>query len=161
VGEVWVRAPNVVARYWPDQPACDGDGFFHSGDLAQQAPDGCHTVVGRAKDMIISGGENIYPAEIENLLVQHPWVSECAVVGMPDARWGETVVAVLVLTADAAPDDQWAPQLQTFLDGRLARYKWPRRWLQLPTLPRTALGKVQKAELLRQISGPPAADASP
>ena len=161
VGEVWVRAPNVVARYWPDLPACDAVGFFHSGDLAQQAPDGSHTVVGRAKDMIISGGENIYPAEIENLLVQHPWVSECAVVGMPDARWGETVVAVLVLTADAAPDGQWAPQLQAFLDGRLARYKWPRRWQRVAALPKTALGKVQKAELLRQISDPPAAVASP
>lgn len=153
VGEVWVRAPNVVARYWPDQPACDADGFFHSGDLAQQAPDGSHTVVGRAKDMIISGGENIYPAEIENLLVQHPWVAECAVVGMPDARWGETVVAVVVLKDAAAPDGDWTTQLQAFLDGRLARYKWPRLWHEVATLPKTALGKVQKTELQRQIRG--------
>ncbi|MDR7152570.1 fatty-acyl-CoA synthase [Hydrogenophaga palleronii] len=156
VGEIWVRAPNVVARYWPDQPACDAEGFFHSGDLAQQAPDGCHTVVGRAKDMIISGGENIYPAEIENLLVQHPWVSECAVVGMPDARWGETVVAVVVLTADAAQDGPWEPHLQAFLDGRLARYKWPRRWHRVASLPRTALGKVQKAALKSLLDDPPA-----
>ncbi|HEX5738149.1 MAG TPA: AMP-binding protein [Hydrogenophaga sp.] len=161
VGEIWVRASNVVARYWPDQPACDAEGFFHSGDLAQQASDGSHTVVGRAKDMIISGGENIYPAEIENLLVQHPWVSECAVVGMPDARWGETVVAVVVLTADVAPDAQWTPALQAFLDGRLARYKWPRHWHSVTALPRTALGKVQKAELQRQISDRPAAAVWP
>jgi len=161
VGEIWVRAPNVVTRYWPDQPACDADGFFHSGDLAQQAPDGSHTVVGRAKDMIISGGENIYPAEIENLLIQHPWVTECAVVGMPDERWGETVVAVVVLTEDAAPDGAWVQPLQDFLKGRLARYKWPRQWLPSAALPRTALGKVQKAELQRQISDRPAADASP
>jgi fatty-acyl-CoA synthase len=88
-------------------------------------------------------------------------VAECAVVGMPDARWGETVVAVLVLTAEAVPDGQWAPQLQAFLDGRLARYKWPRQWHRMASLPKTALGKVQKAELLRQLSDPPAAGASP
>lgn len=142
VGEVWVRAPNVVQRYWPDLPACDADGFFHSGDLAQQAADGSYTVVGRAKDMLISGGENIYPAEIENLLVQHPLVVECAVVGQDDARWGEAVVAVVVLR-DGAPAD-WAAALQGFLDGRLARYKWPRRWQRVDALPKTALGKVQK-----------------
>ncbi len=142
VGELWLRAPNVVQRYWPDQPACDAEGFFHSGDLAQQAADGSFTVVGRAKDMLISGGENIYPAEIENLLVQHPWVVECAVVGQADPRWGEAVVAVVVLRDGAA--DDWAAALQGFLDGRLARYKWPRRWHRVAALPKTALGKVQK-----------------
>lgn len=142
VGELWLRAPNVVQRYWPDQAACDAEGFFHSGDLAQQAADGSFTVVGRAKDMLISGGENIYPAEIENLLVQHPWVAECAVVGQDDPRWGEAVVAVVVLR-DGAPDD-WSAALQGFLDGRLARYKWPRRWHRVAALPKTALGKVQK-----------------
>ena len=142
VGELWLRAPNVVRRYWPDQAACDTEGFFHSGDLAQQAADGSYTVVGRAKDMLISGGENIYPAEIENLLVQHPWVVECAVVGQDDPRWGEAVVAVVVLRDGAAED--WAAALQGFLDGRLARYKWPRRWHRVAALPKTALGKVQK-----------------
>lgn len=146
VGEVWVRGPNVVARYWPDRAATDAEGFFHSGDLAQQAPDGSFTVVGRAKDMIISGGENIYPAEIENLIAQHPAVAECSVVGQADARWGEVTVAVVVLRPAAAGDD-WQGALQTWLDGRLARYKWPRRWVRLDALPRTALGKVKKAEL--------------
>ncbi|QHE83747.1 class I adenylate-forming enzyme family protein [Hydrogenophaga sp. BPS33] len=145
VGEVWVRAPNVVRRYWPDVPACDADGFFHTGDLAQQAADGSFTIVGRAKDMLISGGENIYPAEIENLLAQHPWVAECAVIGQPDARWGEVVVAVVVLHAAAGTD--WTDALRNFLDGRLARYKWPRRWHRVNALPRTALGKVQKSAL--------------
>jgi fatty-acyl-CoA synthase len=145
VGEILVRGPNVVSRYWPDLPACDAEGFFHSGDLAMQLPDGSHTVVGRAKDMVISGGENIYPAEIENLLVQHPLVAECAVVGQDDARWGEVVVAVVVLRDPAQAD--WAPALQVFLDGRLARYKWPRRWHSVEALPRTALGKVQKPAL--------------
>jgi len=150
VGEIAVRGPNVVARYWPDLPAQDAEGFFHSGDLARQAEDGSFSVVGRAKDMIISGGENIYPAEIEHLLAQHPAVAECSVVGQPDARWGETVVAVVVLHAPTTGAG-WAAPLQAWLDGRLARYKWPRRWVQLPALPRTALGKVQKAELRRQI----------
>lgn len=145
VGEVLVRGPNVVRHYWPDVPACDGDGFFHSGDLALQTPDGSYTVVGRAKDMLISGGENIYPAEIENLLVQHPLVAECAVVGQDDARWGEVVVAVVVLREPV--QEAWTPVLQAFLEGKLARYKWPRRWQRVDALPRTALGKVQKAEL--------------
>jgi fatty-acyl-CoA synthase len=145
VGEILVRGPNVVEHYWPDLPACDADGFFHSGDLALQSPDGSYTVVGRAKDMVISGGENIYPAEIENLLVQHPLVAECAVVGQEDARWGEVVVAVVVLRDPA--QQEWMPALQAFLDGRLARYKWPRRWQRVDALPRTALGKVQKPEL--------------
>lgn len=150
VGEIAVRGPNVVARYWPDRPAQDAEGFFRSGDLARQADDGSFSVVGRAKDMIISGGENIYPAELEHLLAHHPAVAECSVVGQPDARWGETVVAVVVLHEPTTEAD-WAAPLQTWLDGRLARYKWPRRWVQLHALPRTALGKVQKAELRRQI----------
>jgi fatty-acyl-CoA synthase len=153
VGEVWVRAPNVVQRYWPDLPACDDEGFFHSGDLAQQAPDGSITVVGRAKDMLISGGENIYPAEIENLLAQHPLVAECAVVGQDDARWGEVVAAAVVLREGAG--DDWAATLQGFLEGRLARYKWPRRWHRLDTLPKTALGKVQKPALKALLVGAP------
>lgn len=156
VGQVLLRAPNVAQRYWPDVPAVDADGWFHTGDLARQAADGSYTVVGRIKDMIISGGENIYPAEIENLLAQHPWVLESAVVGMPDAQWGETVVAVVVLKPDAAYPVDWEPALQTFLQGRLARYKWPRRWQRMASLPKTALGKVQKPALLSQISGPPA-----
>jgi fatty-acyl-CoA synthase len=138
----------VVRHYWPDLPAWDADGFFHTGDLAQQAGDGSFTVVGRSKDMIISGGENIYPAEIESLLAQHPAVAECAVVGQADARWGEVAVAVVVLRASEA-SDEWDAPIRAFLDGRLARYKWPRRWVQVAELPRTALGKVQKPELRR------------
>jgi fatty-acyl-CoA synthase len=145
VGEVCVRAPNVVRHYWPERPALDGAGFFHTGDLAQQAADGSFTVVGRAKDMIISGGENIYPAEMEHLLAQHPAVAECAVVGQPDARWGE--VAVVVLRDPQAAREGWEIPIRDFLDGKLARYKWPRRWLQVAELPKTALGKVQKAAL--------------
>ena len=154
VGEIAVRAPNVVARYWPDRPALDADGFFHSGDLAQQAEDGSFTVVGRAKDMIISGGENIYPAEIENLIATHPAVAECSVVGQADARWGEVAVAVVVLRNPQAVADDWDASLREFLNGRLARYKWPRRWVRLEALPRTALGKVQKAALKALLESP-------
>ncbi|WP_423785897.1 AMP-binding enzyme [Hydrogenophaga taeniospiralis] len=97
--------------------------------------------------MIISGGENIYPAEIENLLLQHPLVAECAVVGQPDARWGEVAAAVLVLREGVPSGDDWTQPLLEFLDGRLARYKWPRRWHRMNALPKTALGKVQKPAL--------------
>ena len=112
VGEVCVRAPNVVTHYWPDRPALDADSFFHSGDLAQQAGDGSFTVVGRAKDMIISGGENIYPAEIENLIATLPAVAECSVVGQADARWGEVTVAVVVLRNPQPAGDGWDAPLR-------------------------------------------------
>ncbi len=144
VGQVLLRAPNVVAYYWPDVPATDADGWFHTGDLAAQAPDGSYTIVGRAKDMVISGGENIYPAEVENALTHHPAVAECAVLGLPDARWGEVLAAVLVLHADTRATDE---DLTAFLAPRLARYKLPRHFLRVDSLPRTALGKVQKKAL--------------
>ena len=151
VGELLLRAPNVVRHYWPDQPAVDAEGWFHSGDLARRAADGSYTVVGRAKDMIISGGENIYPAEIEHLLASHPLVADCAVLGLPDAQWGEVVAAVVVLKdrPDGRPD--WEPTLAGFLRERIARYKLPRQWVRLDALPRTALGKVQKAVLAAQV----------
>jgi fatty-acyl-CoA synthase len=157
VGEILVRGPNVVQHYWPDQPACDAEGWFHSGDLARRDTDGSHTVVGRAKDMIISGGENIYPAEIEQLLADMPGVAEVAVVGLPDPRWGETVVAVVVRQADADGQALDTATLQATLQDRLARYKQPRRYVFRDALPKTALGKVQKHALIRQI----AAEAPP
>ena len=105
-GELLIRAPNVVVRYWPDQPACDAQGWFHTGDLAAQAADGSYTVVGRAKDLIISGGENIHPAEIEAVLAEHPAVSECAAFGMPDAQWGEVVAVAVVMRMGFTVDEQ-------------------------------------------------------
>jgi fatty-acyl-CoA synthase len=165
VGEVCVRAPAVVRHYWPDLPAQDADGWFHSGDLARQAADGSYTIVGRAKDMIISGGENIYPAEIEHLLSEHPLVAECAVVGLPDARWGEVVAAVVVFKDKngrypSSDGDRslspWEQTLTRWLQDRIARYKLPSRWVAVEALPRTALGKVQKAALLRELVDGPA-----
>ena len=150
VGELLIRGPNVVTRYWPDLVACDGEGWFHTGDLASQAPDGSFTIVGRAKDLIISGGENIHPAEVESVLSEHPAVAECAVFGVADDEWGETVAAAIVLAPGRSVSEQ---ELQAHLAGRLARFKQPRRWLWLSSLPKTALGKVQREPLAQLASG--------
>jgi len=146
VGEICVRAPNVMCGYWADDnnPAF-ADGWFHTGDLARCDAAGFYEVVGRSKDMIISGGENVYPAEIENLLADCPDILEAAVVGQPDARWGEVVVAVIVKASGAELD---ATQVLQLFEGRLARFKHPKRIVFCEALPKTALGKVQKAGLL-------------
>ncbi|MEP6790385.1 MAG: AMP-binding protein [Ramlibacter sp.] len=146
--ELLVRGPNVVRHYWPQQPACDAQGWFATGDLATLCADGSFTIVGRAKDLIISGGENIHPAEIEALLSEHPDVVECAAFGLPDARWGEVVAVAVVLKAGAQLSDE---ALGTHLGPRLARFKLPRRWLRLDALPRTALGKVQRQALAKLV----------
>jgi fatty-acyl-CoA synthase len=145
-GELLVRGPNVVARYWPDQPACDGEGWFHTGDLATRAGDGSYTVVGRSKDLIISGGENIHPLEIETALATHAAVAECAAFGLPDAEWGEAVAVAVVLNAGAALSGE---NLRGHMAARLARFKLPRHVFFLDALPKTALGKLQRAELQR------------
>ncbi|MDO8374378.1 MAG: AMP-binding protein [Polaromonas sp.] len=146
VGEICVRAPNVMCGYWADDnnPAF-ADGWFHTGDLARCDAAGFYEVVGRSKDMIISGGENVYPAEIENLLADCLDILEAAVVGQPDARWGEVVVAVIVKAPGADLD---ATQVLQLFEGRLARFKHPKRIVFCEALPKTALGKVQKAGLL-------------
>ena len=155
-GEVCIRAANLMRGYWHAQGMVGlglQDGWFHSGDLGQRAEDGCITIVGRSKDMIISGGENIYPAEIENLLVTLPGVAECAVVGLPDARWGEVPVAALVRTPDAVGQALHTDGVVSHLQERIARFKLPRRVVFVDSLPKSALGKVQKpllqAELIR------------
>ncbi|WP_349606585.1 AMP-binding protein [Cupriavidus sp. DF5525] len=147
VGELWVRGANVMAGYWGQPDNGLPGGWFRSGDLAHRGVDGCIEVVGRSKDMIISGGENIYPAEIENVLVGLPGVQECAVVGVADARWGEVPVAVIV-PAPGAPRDTLAPgPVRDALAARIARFKLPREVLLLDDLPRSALGKVLKPQL--------------
>ncbi len=150
VGEICIRAPNVAERYWPELPLKDDEDWFHTGDLARQETDGSYWVVGRAKDMLISGGENIYPAEIENYLAAQPGVIECAVIGLPDAKWGEIVAACVVLVQGV--DAQQAQlDLSAVLSSQLARYKLPRQWHFLSALPKTALGKVQKAQLRAEL----------
>ena len=157
-GEVCIRAANLMRGYWNAEGQAGvglQDGWFHSGDLGERAADGCLTIVGRSKDMIISGGENIYPAEIENLLVTLPGVSECAVLGLPDARWGEVPVAVLVRSADAAGQALDEAQVLAHLEARIARFKLPRRVVWLAQLPKSALGKVQKPALQAQLLAAP------
>jgi fatty-acyl-CoA synthase len=147
--ELLLRAPNIVQRYWPDLPACDADGWFATGDVAQQDADGSFRIVGRARDLIISGGENIHPAEVELALMAHPAVAECAAFGLPDADWGEIVAVAVVLRPGAHADER---ELAAHLRERLARFKLPRRWRFLPQLPKTALGKVQRQALARQVA---------
>jgi fatty-acyl-CoA synthase len=158
VGEVCLRGPAVVRHYWPDQTALDAEGWFHTGDLARIEADQSWRIVGRAKDMIISGGENIYPAEIETILARHPAVAECAAVGLPDPRWGESVVAVVVLRPGALAGDD---DLLADVRAQLARYKHPRRLVRLAQLPKTALGKVQKERLVADLTGSAGTAAAP
>ena len=140
--------------YWSQtgEPALGlQQGWFHKGDLGQFDADGCLTIVGRSKDMIISGGENIYPAEIENLLVDLPGIAECTVVGLPDARWGEVPVAVVVRAASEAGAALTDAHPFQHLQGRIARFKLPRRVVFAAALPKSALGKVQKPQVVQLI----------
>jgi fatty-acyl-CoA synthase len=156
-GEVCLRAANLMRGYWSAQGQVGlglQDGWFYSGDLGQRAEDGCITIVGRSKDMIISGGENIYPAEIENQLVTLPGVAESAVVGLPDERWGEVPVAVLVRSPDASGQALNAEAVLAHLQSRIARFKLPRRVVFMDSLPKSALGKVLKPQLQRLLTNP-------
>ena len=149
VGVVEVKGRNVFKGYWnmPEKTAQEfrPDGFFITGDLATQDADGYVTIVGRAKDLIISGGYNIYPKEIELLLDEQPGVAESAVIGVPHPDMGEGVVGVVTAREDAVPDEA---ALLAGLAGKLARFKQPRRIFVVDELPRNTMGKVQK-NLLR------------
>jgi fatty-acyl-CoA synthase len=138
----------VMTGYWrrPDETAAvmAADGWLRSGDVAVVDNDGYVYVRDRIKDLIISGGENIYPAEVEDVLYQHPAVAECAVVGVPDERWGEVGRAVVVLRPGIAVDPA---DLLAFCVGRLAKYKIPKSVVFADGLPRTASGKVLKSRL--------------
>ena len=150
VGELLLRGPHVSLGYWNNPAATavalDADGWFHTGDLARRDAEGFHTIAGRKKDMIISGGVNVYPAEIEGELLLHPAVRDAAVVGVPHPTWGEAGVAFVV----AEGDPPAAEELTDFLAARLAKYKIPREIVFVEALPRTAYGKVVKGELRQQ-----------
>jgi len=146
-GEILVRGPNVMQGYWnaPEATAAAlRGGWYHSGDVGHLDAEGYLHVVARKYDLIISGGENIYPAEIENILLEHPAIVEACVVGCPDERGGESVVAAVVLKPGARLS---AADVIAILDGRIARFKQPRAVRFMDSLPRTALGKVQREEL--------------
>lgn len=151
-GEILVSGPNVMKGYWNDPAATASaivDGWFHTGDMGHLDADGYLWVDGRKKEMIISGGENIYPAEIENLIADFPEIAEVAVVGRADERWGEIVVAVVVPFEGRSID---ADELLARLEGRIARYKLPKEVVFLDQLPRTALGKVRKDDVRRLVA---------
>ena len=148
VGEIVYRGPTMMLEYWQN-PAATADafagGWFHSGDLVRQDDEGFVYVVDRKKDMIISGGENIYCAEVENVLFGHPRIREAAVVGRPDPKWTEVPVAVVAL--DDEGSDLTVEELAAWLDDKLARYKHPKDVVIVDALPRNASGKVVKGEL--------------
>jgi len=150
VGEIVYRSPMVMSGYW-NNPEATAEafrgGWFHSGDLVREDEDGYLYVVDRKKDMIISGGENIYCAEVEDVLAAHPKVAEVALIGMPDEKWGETPLAVVVPHDPADPPT--AAELSEWCLDRLARYKRPHHLCLLEALPRNPSGKVLKTDLRR------------
>jgi acyl-CoA synthetase (AMP-forming)/AMP-acid ligase II len=154
-GEVVVSGANVMRGYWgqPDETAQAllPGGWFRSGDVATVDEDGYVSIVDRIKDMIISGGENVYPAEVEAALYDHPGVADCAVIAVPDVRWGEVGRALVVGATDAPADEE---DILGFLEGRLARYKVPRSVVFVDEIPRTASGKVLKRPLRDRYGAP-------
>ena len=147
--EIQVKGPNVFSGYWerPDENTeAFIDGWFRTGDLGALDPEGYLSIVGRAKELIISGGFNVYPREVEDVISEYDPIQECAVVGIPDEEWGEVVVAFVV--ADRKIEDE---EIKDFVGERLAHYKRPRRTYTVETLPTNALGKIQKHRLIGQI----------
>ncbi|MBL7487655.1 long-chain fatty acid--CoA ligase [Frankia sp. AgB1.9] len=149
-GEIVVRGPNVTPGYWENPEATaaafDDEGWFHSGDIGYLDDDGYLFIVDRLKDMIISGGENVYPAEVERALADMPGLADVAIVGAVDAQWGETVVAVVAVSANAAVS---LDAVREHAAARLARYKLPRQLMVVETVPRNATGKLDKVAVRR------------
>jgi fatty-acyl-CoA synthase len=155
VGELWLAGPHVFAGYWRNEQATAAavvDGWLRTGDLARRDAEGFYYIVDRKKDMFISGGENVYPVEIEAVLYQHPKVAECAVVGVPDETWGEVGKAVIALKPGAAPTDEHTraaltAELLAFCRSRLARYKVPKYVEFRAELPKSGAGKILRRAL--------------
>jgi fatty-acyl-CoA synthase len=144
-GELLVRGPNVFPGYWRNEQATANtfrDGWLLTGDLAERDDEGNYRIRGRLKDMVVSGGENVYPAEIEAVLHDHAAVADAAVVGVADERWGEVCAAFVVAGAPVSEDE-----LREHCLARLARFKVPKSFTFLETLPRNSVGKIQKSEL--------------
>ena len=148
-GEFCTRGYSVMLGYWDDPDktaeAIDNDGWMHTGDLAVMREDGYCTIVGRIKDMVIRGGENIYPREIEEFLYTHPGIEDAQVIGVPDARYGEEICAWIKMKPGAQPLD--APALRAFAEGRLAHYKIPRYVHLVEEFPMTVTGKIRKVQM--------------
>lgn len=152
VGELLIRGPHVTKGYWnnPDATAkAIKEGWLHTGDLARQDEDGFYSIAGRSKDMIISGGENIYPAEIESVLHGHEAIAEATVIGLPHDKWGEIPVAVVRLAASATLTEE---TLTGYCKERLARYKVPKKIIFVDDIPKTGAGKIDKKVLVARWS---------
>ncbi len=146
-GEMWVRGDNVMQGYWGNEEATAAvltDGWYHTGDVCVRDDEGFYYIVDRARDMIISGGLNVYPAEVEGALYRHPAVAECAVVGVPDDRWGESVLAFVVLRPGHAATEE---DIIDVARRHLAGYKKPRAVTFVADLPKGSTGKILKREL--------------
>lgn len=155
VGELWARGPNVTPGYWQRPDANEEsftDGWLHTGDAAQMDSDGYVYIVDRWKDMYISGGENVYPAEVEQVYFHHPNVVDVSVIGVPDEQWGESGIAVVV-PRDRAEFDE--TEFLRFGQGKLAKYKLPKSVWVVDEIPRNAAGKVLKRELRDQAANRP------
>jgi long-chain acyl-CoA synthetase len=149
-GEICVMGPRIMSEYHKQKEATDAaihDGWLHTGDVGYLDEDGYLFITGRKKDLIIRGGENISTAEIEDTLDQHPGVDESAVIGVPDAEWGEVIKAVIVPHAGAKPDPA---ELMAYVKERLASYKVPAYFAFVDELPRNPMGKVLKTELRKR-----------
>jgi acyl-CoA synthetase (AMP-forming)/AMP-acid ligase II len=153
-GEVWVRGRHIMKEYWnrPDATAetITQDGWLRTGDVATFDEDGYVYIQDRIKDMIISGGENVYPAEIENIILSHPDVSEVAVIGQPSEKWGESPYAIVVRKGSSLTDSD----VLNHCNGKLARFKLPAGATFIDVIPRNANGKVLKRLLRDQFPGP-------
>jgi fatty-acyl-CoA synthase len=152
-GEICVRGPQVMAGYWNNPEATeaviDAEGWFHTGDIGQADEEGYVWVVDRFKDMVISGGENVYTAEVEDVLYRHPAIAEVAVLGTPHERWGEAVTAVAALHPGATLTLE---ELRAFARDKLAGYKIPLRLEFVDVLPRNPAGKVLKYQLRERLA---------
>ncbi|WP_284990921.1 o-succinylbenzoate--CoA ligase [Arthrobacter sp. efr-133-TYG-120] len=153
VGEIHIKGPNVIGQYWNRPDAMDqaitADGWFRSGDMGYKDTDGFVFISDRLKDMIISGGENIYPAEVEQAITDLQAVASVAVIGVLDEKWGEVPRAVILLREGAQLTED---EVRTHLAGRLARYKIPKSFAFVSEMPRTASGKIRKADLRAQLT---------
>jgi long-chain acyl-CoA synthetase len=148
VGEIVIRGPNVMKGYWQRPEATAEalrDGWFHTGDLARVDEDGYFYIVDRKKDMIIRGGYNVYPREIEEVLYEHPAVAEAAVIGLPHPSLGEEVAAAVALKPGATIT---AEELRDYVKSQVAAYKYPRHVWIVDALPKGATGKIQKRDIV-------------
>ncbi|MFM9083415.1 MAG: AMP-binding protein, partial [Actinomycetota bacterium] len=148
VGEIWIKSPQVMKGYWNNQKATDesidAQGWFRSGDAGYTDADGYIYIHDRVKDMIVSGGENVYPAEVESALMSHPGIADVAVIGVPDEKWGETVKAIVVKAAGVEVSER---EIIEFAKERLAKFKCPTSVDWIEALPRNPSGKILKKDL--------------